>query len=53
MQIISGLSMPAVSIACGDLSTETEGQLLATLPYQKNVAKGILEGISKAKEKME
>ena len=53
MQIISGLSIPAVSIACGDLSTETEGQLLATLPYQKNVAKGILEGISKAKEKME
>jgi len=53
MQIILELNMPAVSIACGDLSGETEGQLLTTLPYQKNVAKGILEGISRAKEKME
>lgn len=53
MQIILELNMPAVSIACGDLSSETEGQLLTTLPYQKNVAKGILEGISRAKEKME
>ena len=53
MQIILGLNIPAVSIACGDLSGETEGQLLTTLPYQKNVAKGILEGISRAKEKME
>lgn len=53
MQIILELNIPAVSIACGDLSGETEGQLLTTLPYQKNVAKGILEGISRAKEKME
>lgn len=53
MQIILDLKIPAVSIACGDLSTETEGRLLTTLPYQKNVAKGILEGINKAKEKME
>lgn len=53
MQIILELNMPAVSIACGDLSSETEGQLLTTLPYQQNVAKGILEGISRAKEKME
>lgn len=53
MQIILELNMPAVSIACGDLSGKTEGQLLTTLPYQKNVAKGILEGISRAKEKME
>jgi len=53
MQIIKGLNIPAVSIACGDLSGEKEGQLLTTLPYQKNVAKGILEGIYKAKEKLE
>ena len=53
MQIILELNMPAVSIACGDLSGETEGQLLTILPYQKNVSKGILEGISRAKEKME
>lgn len=53
MQIILELNIPAVSIACGDLSGETEGRLLTTLPYQKNVAKGILEGISRAKEKME
>lgn len=53
MQIIEGLDIPAVSIACGDLSNEKEGQLLTTLPYQTNVAKGILEGICKAKEKLE
>lgn len=53
MQIIEGLDIPAVSIACGDLSNEKEGQLLTTLPYQTNVAKGILEGIYKAKEKLE
>lgn len=53
MQIIKGMHIPAVSIACGDLSGEKEGQLLTTLPYQKNLAKGILEGIYKAKEKLE
>lgn len=53
MQIIEGLDIPAVSIACGDLSNEKEGQLLTTIPYQTNVAKGILEGIYKAKEKLE
>lgn len=53
MQIIKDVHVPAVSIACGDLSGEKEGQLLTTLPYQKNVAKGILEGIYKAKEKLE
>ncbi len=53
MQIIKGLNMPAVSIACGDLSGETEGRLLTTLPYQQNIAKGILEGIAKAKDKLE
>lgn len=53
MQIIKGVHIPAVSIACGDLSGEKEGQLLTTLPYQKNLAKGILEGIYKAKEKLE
>jgi len=53
MQIIKELSIPAVSIACGDLSGEKEGQLLTTLPYQKNVAKGILNGIRKAKESLE
>ncbi len=53
LQILSKLNMPAVSIACGDLSNEKEGQLLTTAPYQKNVAKGILEGIYDAKEKLE
>lgn len=53
MQIIKGVHIPAVSIACGDLSGEKEGQLLTTLPYQKNLTKGILEGIYKAKEKLE
>lgn len=53
MQIIKDVHVPAVSIACGDLSGETEGRLLTTLPYQKNLAKGILEGIYKAKEKLE
>lgn len=53
MQIIKELSIPAVSIACGDLSNDKEGQLLATLPYQKNVAKGILNGIMKAKDSLE
>lgn len=53
MQIIKDLDVPAVSIACGDLSSEKEGQLLTTLPYQKNVAKGILSGIYKAKEKLD
>lgn len=53
MQIIEGARIPAISIACGDLSNEKEGQLLTTLPYQKNVAKGILKGITKAKEKLE
>lgn len=52
MQIIEGLNMPAVSIACGDLSNEKEGLLLTTAPYQKNVAKGILDGIYDAKEKL-
>lgn len=53
MQIIKDLNMPAVSIACGDLSNEKEGQLLTTLPYQKNVAKGILNGIANARGKLE
>ena len=53
MQIIKDVHIPAVSIACGDLSGEKEGRLLTTLPYRKNVAKGILEGIYKAKEKLE
>lgn len=53
MQIIKDLNIPAVSIACGDLSNEKEGQLLGTFPYQKNVAKGILSGIIKAKDILE
>lgn len=53
MRIISDMSIPAISVACGDLSGELEGQLLTTQPYQKNIAKGILEGIYTAKEKMD
>ena len=53
MQIITGLNVPAVSIVCGNLGNEKEGALLATLPYQKNVANGILEGIATARKKLE
>lgn len=53
MHIIKLLTMPAVSIACGDLSNEKEGVLLTREPYQKNIAKGVLEGIALAREKVE
>lgn len=53
MEIIKGITVPAVSIACGDLSSEKEGVLLTSEPYQKNVAKGILEAIGIAKEKLQ
>lgn len=52
-QIINDLNMPAVSIACGDLSNEKEGVLLTREPYQQNIAKGILEGINAAREKLD
>jgi len=52
-QILNNLQMPAVSIACGDLSNEKEGVLLTREPYQKNIALGILEGITTAREKMQ
>lgn len=51
-QIVKTLKMPAVSVACGDLSNEKEGVLLTREPYQRNIAKGILEGISVARDKM-
>ena len=51
-QIIKTLTIPAVSIACGDLSHETEGVLLTREPYQENIAQGILEGILTARERM-
>ena len=51
--IISKLSMPAVSITCGDLSNEMEGTLLTREPYQKNMAKGIIEGIIEARERLQ
>lgn len=51
--LLSGLSIPAVSIACGDMSNEKEGELLTRDAYQSNLADGILEGIRIAKEKLE
>lgn len=48
--ILNGLTMPAVSISCGDMSNEKEGELLTRENYQKNIAEGILNGIFEAKE---
>lgn len=52
-QIIRTLQIPAVSITCGDLSNEMEGTLLTREPYQKNIAKGILEGITVARDRLQ
>lgn len=51
--LLKGLTMPAVSIACGDMANEMEGELLTRDSYQTNIANGILDGISIAKEKLE
>lgn len=51
--ILEGLTMPAISIACGDLSHDKEGELLTRENYQKNIASGILNGIMEAKEQLE
>lgn len=51
--LLKELTMPAVSIACGDMSNEKEGELLTRDNYQTNLAKGILDGICIAKEKLE
>lgn len=48
--ILNNLTMPAVSIACGDMSNEKEGELLSRESYQKNIASGILDGILQARE---
>lgn len=52
LPILDGLTMPAVSIACGDLTDETEGELLGHENYQKNIACGIYAGILEAKAKL-
>lgn len=51
--ILKGLMVPAVSIVCGDMAHETEGELLTRESYQKNMAEGILDGIYFAKDKLE
>lgn len=51
--VLKGLTVPAVSIACGDMSNEKEGELLTRDNYQSNLANGILEGIRIAKERLE
>ena len=51
--VLKGLTIPAVSIACGDMSNDKEGELLTREAYQKNIAKGILDGIYLAKQKLE
>ncbi len=48
--ILNGLTMPAVSITCGDMSNEKEGELLSRTSYQQNLAKGIYDGIIEAKD---
>jgi len=50
--ILNSLTIPAVSIACGDMSNEKEGELLTRDNYQQNLAKGILEGINIARNKL-
>ena len=51
--LLKGLTMPAVRIACGDMSNETEGELLTRDSYQSNLAGGILDGIYAARKKLE
>ena len=51
--ILNQLSIPAVSIACGDMSNEKEGELLTRENYQKNIAAGMWDGILQAKELLE
>ena len=51
--ILNQFSIPAVSIACGDMSNEKEGELLTREKYQKNIASGMLDGILQAKEALE
>lgn len=51
--ILNGLTMPAVSISCGDMSNEQEGELLSREIYQKNIANGILNGILEARAYLE
>ena len=51
--ILNQISLPAVSIACGDMSNEKEGELLTRENYQKNIASGMLNGILQAKELLE
>ena len=51
--LLKDLTMPAISIACGDMSNEMEGELLTRDSYQNNLAGGILEGIYSAKEILE
>ena len=47
---LKGLTMPAISIACGDMSNEMEGELLTRDSYQNNLAGGILDGIYLARD---
>ena len=51
--ILQGLTIPAVSISCGDLQGEKEGILLGRENYQNNIALGMLEGIYLAKKQMQ
>ena len=53
MNILQSLTIPSVSIACGYLSNEKEGVLLTMDGYQKNLAKGILQGIKEARTALE
>ncbi len=53
MNLLKTLTIPAVSVSCGNLLNEKEGALLSMDGYQRNLAKGILNGIQQVREILE
>ena len=51
--MLEGMKIPAVSIACGNLSDEAEAELFAKHAFREKVAAGILNGINQAYETLE
>lgn len=51
--ILNEMTIPAVSLVCGNMANEKEGELLSRENYQKNIASGIWDGILQAKEALE
>lgn len=50
--LLRDFTMPAISLSCGYMSNEKEGELLTRENYQENMAGGILEGIRLAGERL-